>query len=66
MANETLIDAIDWKTYEVAAGLASGYMPVRIGTAGNGGPVGVLTASVHGDEGHGAQLRSAARLPARW
>jgi uncharacterized protein len=51
VANETLIDAIDWKTYEVAAGLASGYVPVRIGTAGTGVPVGVLTASVHGDEG---------------
>jgi predicted deacylase len=51
MANETLADAIDWTTYEVAAGLASGTVPVRIGIAGTGGPVGVLTASVHGDEG---------------
>jgi hypothetical protein len=51
MANETLIDAIDWKTYAIAAGLASGFVPVRIGTAGTGGPVGVLSASVHGDEG---------------
>jgi uncharacterized protein len=51
MADEALAGAIDWKTYEVAAGLASGHVPVRIGTAGNGGPVGVLTASVHGDEG---------------
>ena len=51
MANETLADAIGWTTYEVAAGLASGHVPVRIGTAGDGGPVGVLTASVHGDEG---------------
>lgn len=51
MANETVFDTIEWKTYEVAAGLASGHAPVRIGTAGNGGPVGVLIASVHGDEG---------------
>jgi uncharacterized protein len=51
MADETLARAIEWKTYEVAAGLASGHVPVRIGTAGSGGPVGVLTASVHGDEG---------------
>jgi predicted deacylase len=51
MADETLSDAIDWKTYEVAAGLASGHVPVRIGTVGNGSPVGVLIASVHGDEG---------------
>ena len=51
MANETLFDTIDWKTYEVASGLASGHVPVRIGTAGDRGPVGVLIASVHGDEG---------------
>lgn len=51
MADEKLTDAIDWKTYEVAAGLASGHVPVRVGTAGDGGPVGVLIASVHGDEG---------------
>jgi uncharacterized protein len=51
MADDALTDAIDWQTYEVAAGLASANVPVRIGTAGSGGPVGVLTASVHGDEG---------------
>jgi predicted deacylase len=51
MANKAFTDVIDWKTYDVAAGLANGNVPVRIGTAGNGGPVGVLTASVHGDEG---------------
>jgi hypothetical protein len=51
VTNETLFDTIDWKTYEVASGLASGHVPVRIGTAGNRGPVGVLIASVHGDEG---------------
>jgi len=51
MADEALASAIEWKTYAVAAGLASGHVPVRIGTAGSGGPVGVLTASVHGDEG---------------
>jgi len=51
MANKALTDVIDWKTCDVAAGLANGNVPVRIGAAGNGGPVGVLTASVHGDEG---------------
>lgn len=51
MADHALTDAIAWQTYEVAAGLASGNVPVRIGTAGSDGPVGVLTASVHGDEG---------------
>jgi predicted deacylase len=51
MTNGTLRDAIDWHTYEVAAGLAGGHVPVHIGNAGAGGPVGVLIASVHGDEG---------------
>jgi uncharacterized protein len=67
MADEMLIDAIDWKTYEVAAGLASGHVPVRVGTAGDGGPVGVLTASVHGDEGPWSTIainRMLSRTPA--
>ncbi|HUA27258.1 MAG TPA: M14 family metallopeptidase, partial [Streptosporangiaceae bacterium] len=51
MARDSLKEAIEWKTYGVAAGLAGGQVPVRIGSAGSGGPVGVLTASVHGDEG---------------
>ena len=48
MASDTLKEAIAWKTYGVAAGLAGGQVPVRIGTAGSGGPAGVLTASLHG------------------
>lgn len=51
MPSEVLKDAIDWTTYQVPAGLAAGQVPVRIGTVGSGGPVGVLIASVHGDEG---------------
>jgi predicted deacylase len=51
MTDGRLLDAIDWQTYEVAAGMAGGRVPVRIGTVGAGGPVGVLVASVHGDEG---------------
>ena len=51
MADETLADVLDWTTYEVVAGLAATHVPVHIGTAGDSGPVGVLTASVHGDEG---------------
>jgi predicted deacylase len=51
VADETLADVLDWTTYEVVAGLAATHVPVRIGTAGDSGPVGVLTASVHGDEG---------------
>jgi predicted deacylase len=51
MASDALKDAIEWQTYGVAAGLAGGQVPVRIGTVGSAGPVGVLIASVHGDEG---------------
>jgi uncharacterized protein len=51
MADDALKDTIDWTTYQVPAGLAGGHVPVRVGTAGRGGPVGVLIASVHGDEG---------------
>lgn len=51
MAGEMLKDVIGWTTYQVPAGLAGGQVPVRVGTAGGGGPVGVLVASVHGDEG---------------
>jgi hypothetical protein len=46
MTDETLSDAIDWKTYQVAAGLASGHVPVRIGTVGNGSPVVAVAADV--------------------
>jgi hypothetical protein len=45
MADETLSDAIDWETYEAAAGLASGHVPVRVGTVGYGSPVGVIPGS---------------------
>lgn len=33
MASDALIDAIDWKAYEVSAGPAGGHVPVRIGNA---------------------------------
>jgi predicted deacylase len=46
-----LSDAVAWEEYPVAAGLASGQVPVRIGRVGSGGPVALLSASVHGDEG---------------
>lgn len=67
MTDGTLREAIDWQTCEISAGLAGGTVPVRIGTAGSGGPVGVLTASVHGDEGPWGTLainRLLSRVPA--
>ena len=47
----TLRDAMTWTDYPVQASLATGTVNVRVGVVGSGGPVGVLTASVHGDEG---------------
>lgn len=47
----TLKDILIWKTHQVASSLAYGAVGVPIGQAGSGYPVGVLTASVHGDEG---------------
>ena len=51
MTEHSLAHGLEWSTYEVAADLAAGTVPVRIGEVGAGGPVGVLLASVHGDEG---------------
>lgn len=50
-AGRTLRDAMTWTSYPVQASLATGTVDVQVGVVGSGGPVGVLTASVHGDEG---------------
>ncbi|WP_433261065.1 succinylglutamate desuccinylase/aspartoacylase family protein [Actinosynnema sp. CS-041913] len=47
----TLAETIQWSDYPVTSSLAYGSVDVRIGTVGEGGPVGLLVASVHGDEG---------------
>jgi predicted deacylase len=46
-----LIDAVTWEEYPVPSTAAYGSLHVRIGRVGSGKPVGLLTASVHGDEG---------------
>jgi predicted deacylase len=46
-----LLDIVRWETHGVAATAATGDMQVRVGRAGSGGPVGLLVASQHGDEG---------------
>ncbi len=48
---QTLKDAISWQEHPVSSSLAYGTVNVRIGSVGQSGPVGVLLASVHGDEG---------------
>ncbi len=50
-AEPTLKDVLTWERHPVASSLAHPTVDVLIGSAGEGGPVGVLTASVHGDEG---------------
>ncbi|WP_018680382.1 succinylglutamate desuccinylase/aspartoacylase family protein [Actinokineospora enzanensis] len=47
----TLAETIEWSDHPVASSLAYGTVDVRIGTVGHGGPVGLVVASVHGDEG---------------
>ena len=44
-------DHIVWETHPVPSTAANGTMQVRIGRVGSGGPVGLLVASQHGDEG---------------
>lgn len=51
MATQMLKDAIVWEQYPVPSTAAYGNLHVRIGRVGSGSPVGLLTASVHGDEG---------------
>lgn len=46
-----LKDALVWEEYPVPSTAAYGHLNVRIGRVGSGSPVGLLTASVHGDEG---------------
>ena len=50
-AEPTLKDVLTWQRHPVGASLAHPTVDLCIGTAGEGGPVGVITASVHGDEG---------------
>ncbi len=51
MTAQMLKDAIVWEEHEVASTAAYGSVKVKIGRVGTGSPVGLLTASVHGDEG---------------
>lgn len=50
-APKTLKDALVWSEYSVPTTAAYGDVRVKVGRVGTGKPVGLLTASVHGDEG---------------
>ena len=49
MAN--LLSAIQWKYRPIPTGAASGQINLSIGEVGSGGPVALVTAGIHGDEG---------------
>jgi predicted deacylase len=51
MPAQMLKDAVVWEEHAVPTTAAYGSLKVRIGRVGSGSPVGLLTASVHGDEG---------------
>jgi predicted deacylase len=51
MSATMLRDGITWEDFNVPTTAAYGSVKVRIGKIGTGSPVGLLTASVHGDEG---------------
>src|SRR5256885_648394 len=51
MPAQMLKDAVVWEEHAVPTTAAYGSLKVRIGRVGSGSPTGLLTASVHGDEG---------------
>ena len=51
MLADAIISHVRWETFHVPATLATGTIPVRHGSVGSGGPVALLAASQHGDEG---------------
>src|SRR5260221_2393035 len=48
---DMIINHVKWETHPVPSTAAVGSIQVSIGRVGSGTPVGLLTASVHGDEG---------------
>ncbi len=48
---QMLVDRITWAQYPVPATIASPTIALHVGTAGSGGPVGLVVAGQHGDEG---------------
>ena len=49
--SDMLIDRLTWAQYPIPATAASPTIALHVGTVGSGGPVGLLVASQHGDEG---------------
>lgn len=47
----SLLDRMRWASFGLPASSTHGALPLRIGQVGNDGPVALITAGVHGDEG---------------
>jgi|SRR5579871_849920 len=48
---DMILSHVKWETHPVPSTASVGNIPISIGRVGSGSPVGLLTASVHGDEG---------------
>jgi predicted deacylase len=48
---DSLLSAVQWKRVPIPTGAAAGQINLSIGEVGSGGPVALVTAGVHGDEG---------------
>ncbi len=46
-----LLDALTWEKYALGGGSAEGNLGLSMGSVGSGGPVALISAGVHGDEG---------------
>ena len=46
-----LIDLIEWKRISIPSGAATGRVNLTIGSVGEGHPLALVTAGIHGDEG---------------
>lgn len=47
----TILDSMSWRRYDLPGDAAHGSTPLKIGTAGSGAPIALITAGIHGDEG---------------
>lgn len=51
MTPESLLDAVEWQRVPLGVGAATGTTEIKIGSVETDGPVALITAGIHGDEG---------------
>jgi len=49
--DQSIVDSVSWKKLKLPAGAVAGEVDLSIGTIGNGKPIGLVIAGLHGDEG---------------